>query len=133
MRNIPEILTLANIRSLSLSLYRKGKCCNRREPSDFTKDAWKSLNQSFLESVHVPRVFFTRSSMILLCWAALQKSHGVKDIAMRHRGVLRSSVREVGYLVVSSPSTCNTFHADSILVYGKKRNKHVALICILGK
>lgn len=40
--------------------------------------------------------------MILGTWAPLQKSHGVKDIAMRHWGVLRSSVREVGYLVVSS-------------------------------
>lgn len=86
--------------SLSLSLYfvhRIAKC--KRECPISRK---KSLNQVSSESVHVPRVFFTRSSMILGTWAPLQKSHGVKDIAMRHWGVLRSSVREVGYLVVSS-------------------------------
>lgn len=91
---------LHKILSLSLFLFISyiAKSCKRECPI-LRK---KSLNQVSSESVHVPRVFFTRSSMILGTWAPLQKSHGVKDIAMRHWGVLRSSVREVGYLVVSS-------------------------------
>lgn len=92
LHNVRKIL------SLSLSLFRTSQSCKRECPI-LRK---KSLNQVSSESVYVPRVFFTRSSMILGTWAPLQKSHGVKDIAMRHWGVLRSSVREVGYLVVSS-------------------------------
>lgn len=111
--------------SLSLSFFvsyiAKESAATEENFVRFHERCLEIVKPKFLESVHVPRVFFTRSSMILLCWAALQKSHGVKDIAMRHWGVLRSSVREVGYLVVSSPSTGNTFHSYACIWKEKKQ------------
>lgn len=70
--------------------------------------------------------------MILGTLAPLQKSHGVKDIAMRHWGVLRSSVREVGYLVVSSHtlpmlSTQIPFlHVYRYIIY---KRKEISTLC----
>lgn len=124
----------------SFSLFILHRKVLQARMSDFTKEIVKP---SFLNQ-YTSLEYFLHVHRWSWYWAALQKSHGVKDIAMRHWGVLRSSIREVGcYLVVSSPTLA--FDANSILtcvyrcvyiylyIYEKKRNKHVVLICILGK
>lgn len=90
---------LHNVRKI-LSLYFVHRKVLQARVPDFTKEIVKP--SFFWISTRPSSIFYTGSSMILGTLAPLQKSHGVKDIAMRHWGVLRSSVREVGYLVVSS-------------------------------
>lgn len=102
---------------------------------DFTKEIVKP---SFLNQ-YTSLEYFLHVHRWSWYWAALQKSHGVKDIAMRHWGVLRSSIREVGcYLVVSSPTLAmlstpilflHVYTDVYIYIYIYMKRKEISTLC----